>query len=33
MPRNMRITSSAWLGKVLAGGGVFHIRIAVNLVG
>lgn len=33
MSRKMRITSESWLRKVRDGGGVFHIRIAVNLVG
>lgn len=33
MVRKMRITSESWLQKVRDGGGLFHVRIAVNLLG
>lgn len=31
--KRMRITSQSWLQKIRDGGGLFHIRMAVNLVG
>lgn len=31
--KRMRITSESWLQKIRDGGGLFHIRMAVNLVG
>ncbi len=33
MIRKMRITSESWLRKIRDGGGLFHVRIAVNLAG
>lgn len=33
MVRKMRITSESWLQAIRTGGGLFHIRIAVNLLG
>lgn len=33
MVRKMRVTSESWLQRVRDGGGLFHIRMAVNLLG